>query len=79
MNSQGDEILRDEIEQAITVNSKPSADGVCGSHDGIRTGILVLLKCKRAEMRSPAWQVGGIGIAVGTGVYAVLKSHGVVP
>ena len=79
MTSQGDEILRDEIDTAITANARPSNGEVCSSHDSLRLGVLVLLKCKRAEMRSPGWQVGGIGVGALGIVYAILKAHGMVP
>lgn len=80
MGSQGDAILRDELREAIEANLKPASNGVCPSHDAIRQGLVVLLKCKRAEMRG-----SGVGGKVGVGsmvlglLYAILKAHGVLP
>lgn len=79
MVSQGDEILKDEIESAITANALPSKGEVCPSHDGLRLGVLVLLKCKRAEMRSTAWQAGGFGASAIGIFYAIGKAHGWFP
>jgi hypothetical protein len=53
MNDEGRVVLAKSLDDAIEATGHPSTDpNVCESHEGIRTGINVLLLCKREEMES---------------------------